>query len=171
MLTRAADGGEPLTIVSVAYTLAPVRPETAGGAEQVLAMLDRGLVAAGHRSVVVALEGSSVAGTLVSVSAPTGTLNDAIRTEQHRRVRAVLAEALDHLARAGTPADVVHMHGIDFLDVLPPAGVPVLATLHLPPDWYPPEVWTLGTRRPGTFLHCVSESQHRRCPPARCCCP
>ena len=156
----------PLTIVSVAYALAPVRPETAGGAEQVLATLDRALVAAGHRSVVVALEGSSVAGALAPVAAPTGALDDGARAEQHRRVRAVLAEQLARLARAGTPADVVHMHGIDFLDVLPPAGVPVLATLHLPPDWYPPAVWALAAPggRPDSYLHCVSESQQRRCP-------
>ena len=29
------------------------------------------------------------------------------------------------------------MHGLDFHVYLPPPGPPVLATLHLPPDWYP----------------------------------
>jgi len=157
----------PLTVVSVAYALAPVRPDTAGGSEQVLAALDRALVAAGHRSVVVALEGSCAAGRLVPVPAPRGTLDDAVRAAQHRRMRVVLAEELDRLARAGTPADVVHMHGLDFSDVLPPAGVPVLATLHLPPDWYPPDIWELRGRdgwRPDTYLHCVSAAQERRCP-------
>ena len=43
------------------------------------------------------------------------------------------------------------------------AGPPVLATLHLPPDWYPPEVFEPA--RPDTFLHCVSASQRARCPP------
>ncbi len=159
--------GAPLTVVSVAYALAPVRPETAGGSEQVLAALDRALVAAGHRSVVVAMEGSAVAGTLVPVAAPGGALDDAARDRQQARVRAALADALGALARAGTPADVVHLHGIDFPAVLPPAGVPVLATLHLPPAWYPPEVWAFGGRdgpRPHTYLHCVSEAQARRCP-------
>ncbi|GJG86040.1 glycosyl transferase family 1 [Gemmatimonadetes bacterium T265] len=156
-----------LTVVSVAYALAVVRPDTAGGAEQVLAALDRALVDAGHRSIVVALEGSCTAGTLVPVRAPYGTLDNWVRAAQHRRMRVVLAAELDRLERAGTPADVVHMHGLDFYDVLPPAGVPVLATLHLPPDWYPSDIWALGGRdgwRPDTYLHCVSEAQQRRCP-------
>ena len=68
-MTASAPTARPLTVVSVAYALAPVRPDTAGGAEQVLGALDRALVAAGHRSVVVALAGSRVAGTLAAVEA------------------------------------------------------------------------------------------------------
>ncbi|MDQ6925733.1 MAG: glycosyltransferase, partial [Candidatus Eremiobacteraeota bacterium] len=156
-----------LTVVSVAYALAAVRPDTVGGSEQVLATIDRALVAAGHRSVVVALDGSCTAGRLVPVPAPQGTLDNGVRAAQHRRMRVVLADELDRLERAGTPADVVHMHGLDFYDVLPPAGVPVLATLHLPPAWYPSDIWELQGRdgwRPETYLHCVSEAQQRRCP-------
>jgi glycosyltransferase involved in cell wall biosynthesis len=55
------------------------------------------------------------------------------------------------------------MHGIDCHAYLPPAGPPVLVTLHLPVDWYPEHVFDLD--RPGTFLHCVSASQRARCPP------
>ena len=44
-MTRAS---VPLTVVSVAYALAAVRPETAGGAEQVLAAVDRALAAPTH---------------------------------------------------------------------------------------------------------------------------
>ncbi len=162
-----------LTVVSVAYSLAPVGPGAAGGAEQVLAAVDRALVAAGHRSVVVALEGSRVAGALAAVPAPAGLLDEAARRAQQARVRGRLADALRALAAAGTPADVVHLHGIDCLDVLPPAAplgrpLPVLVTLHLPPAWYPEAVWALAGRggaRPHTHLHCVSEAQARRCPP------
>jgi glycosyltransferase involved in cell wall biosynthesis len=60
------------------------------------------------------------------------------------------------------PVDVVHMHGIDFHAYLPPPGPPVLVTLHLPPEWYPPSAFHLD--RPNTFLHCVSASQRARCP-------
>ncbi len=42
--------------------------------------------------------------------------------------------------------------------------MPTLATLHLPPAWYPDAVWSLG--RPDTHLHCVSASQRAACPPA-----
>ena len=38
-----------LTILSVAYPLAPVGPDAVGGAEQVLSQLDHALTAAGHR--------------------------------------------------------------------------------------------------------------------------
>jgi glycosyltransferase involved in cell wall biosynthesis len=60
------------------------------------------------------------------------------------------------------PVDVIHLHGIDFAGYLPAPGVPVLATLHLPPEWYPPEVFHLD--RPDTWLNPVSLAQRRACP-------
>ena len=148
-----------LTVLQVAYPFAPVGPAAVGGAEQVLTQLDAAVVAAGHRSVVVAAEGSVVAGTLVPVVVPPRTLTDAARRvvrERHRR--AIEAAVAEHAP------DVLHFHGIDFFDYLPPAGPPALATLHLPPDWYPADVFRLT--RPRTWLHCVSASQRRACPPA-----
>ena len=60
-----------LTVLSLGYALAPVGPDAVGGAEQVLSALDHALVAAGHRSSVVAPAGSRVAGTLApSLSVP-----------------------------------------------------------------------------------------------------
>ena len=55
-----------LTVLLIAYPLAAVGPDSVGGSEQVLAALDRALVAAGHRSIVIACEGSVVEGELVS---------------------------------------------------------------------------------------------------------
>jgi hypothetical protein len=81
----ARRGGVSLTILSVAYPLAPVSPDAAGGAEQVLAMLDRGIVEGGHRSIVVAQDGSRVAGTLVPVPAIAGELDDAAKARAHAR--------------------------------------------------------------------------------------
>src|SRR3954447_19417870 len=43
-----------LTVLSVAYPLAPVSQDAVGGAEQMLSHLDHALVRAGHRSIVVA---------------------------------------------------------------------------------------------------------------------
>src|SRR5262249_41003285 len=60
--------------------------------------------------------------------------------------------------------DVVHMHGVDFAEYLPPPTVPVLATLHLPIQWYSPGA--LHPARPGTWLNCVSQTQHEGCPPS-----
>ncbi len=145
-----------LTILSVAYPLAPVSPDAAGGAEQVLSMLDRAITEAGHRSIVVAQDGSRVAGTLVPVPAKSGELDEAATARAHAATRAAIGSAL-----ARFPVDLVHLHGIDFHAYLPPPGPPVLATLHLPPSWYPAEA--LRPTRPDTWLHCVSDVQHAAC--------
>ena len=145
-----------LTILSVAFPLAPVSPDAAGGSEQILSMLDRAIVSAGHRSVVVAQEGSEVAGTLVPVPVSAGLLDDSARERGQAATRAAIASAL-----ARHPVDLVHMHGLDFYAALPPPGPPVLATLHLPPSWYPAEA--VRPSRPDTWLHCVSESQQGGC--------
>jgi glycosyltransferase involved in cell wall biosynthesis len=146
-----------LSVLSVAFPFAPVGPDAVGGAEQVLAQLDAALVRAGHRSVVVACAGSRTAGTLVATPPATGAITDAVRLRVHAAHRRAIARALSRW-----PVDVVHMHGIDFHAYPPPPGPPVLVTLHLPPEWYPPEVFQ--PERPNTFLHCVSASQRARCP-------
>jgi glycosyltransferase involved in cell wall biosynthesis len=58
--------------------------------------------------------------------------------------------------------DVIHLHGVDFYEYLPRTEVPVLATLHLPPDLYPECIYR--GEHPGLFLHCVSQAQHHHCP-------
>ena len=139
-----------LTVLSVAYPLAPVGPDAVGGAEQVLATLDRALVAAGHRSRVIACEGSIVAGELLPIARAPGTLDDAARASAQAAVRQVLATQT---------ADVFHLHGIDFATYLPSGGPPLLATLHLPPTWYSAEA--LNPARGDVWLHCVSSAQDR----------
>jgi glycosyltransferase involved in cell wall biosynthesis len=147
-----------LTVLSVAYPLAPVGPDAVGGAEQVLTQLDAALVAAGHRSIVVACAGSRVAGTLVATRAPTPPFTDPLRQRAWDVHRQAIARVL-----ASERVDVVHMHGIDFPAYVPPAGTaPVLVTLHLPPGWYPPAVFS-GSRS-DLHLVCVSRSQRRACP-------
>lgn len=147
-----------LTVLNVAYPFAPVGPMTVGGAEQVLAQLDAALVAAGHQSIVVAGEGSRTAGSLIVTDGPAGPITEAGRRrtwDQHRNNIA--------LVLASHAVDLVHMHGVDFSQYLPPSGrVPVLVTLHLPPSWYAPPVFQLARR--DVYLHCVSHSQHRACP-------
>ena len=146
-----------LTVLSVAFPFAPVGQDAVGGAEQVLAQLDAALVRAGHQSIVVACAGSSPAGALVATPRTTGPITDSVRRHVHVAHRRAIERALQRW-----PADVVHMHGIDFHAYLPPPGPPVLVTLHLPPEWYPPAIFHL--KRPNTFLHCVSVSQRARCP-------
>lgn len=147
-----------LTVLSVAYPLAPVSADAVGGAEQILARLDGALVAAGHRSIVVAQDGSHVAGTLVPVPASSSILDESAKAAAQAGTREAIAAAL-----ARFPVDLIHLHGIDFDAYLPAPGVPVLATLHLPPSWYAETALRPG--RPDTWLHCVSAAQHRDCPP------
>lgn len=146
-----------LTVLSVAYPFAPVGPDAVGGAEQVLAQLDAALVAAGHRSIVVASASSRVAGELVPTAPPPQPFDT-----QKERTWAAHRSAIDQVL-ATTHVDVVHMHGIDFHAYLPdPGKVPILVTLHLPPAWYPREVF--ADTREDVHLHCVSQAQHRACP-------
>lgn len=155
-----------LSILSVAYPFANVSPSAVGGAEQVLWSLDRGLVRRGHRSVVLAREGSSVHGTLVSPDAPglpadgSVTVDDHAWALAHGSWRAAIARLL-----AEHRFDVVHFHGVDFHAYAPESGTPALATLHLPPDRYAPSVFAAA--RPGLHLCCVSEAQRAACPPSR----
>jgi glycosyltransferase involved in cell wall biosynthesis len=115
-------------------------------------------VDAGHRSIVVARQDSRVAGALVPIADAGEPLTD----EAQRRTWAACREAVRHAIDHG-PVDVVHFHSLHFHRCLPPAGPPVLATLHLPPEWYGPEAFHLS--RPETYLHCVSATQRGACPP------
>jgi glycosyltransferase involved in cell wall biosynthesis len=121
----------PLTVLSVAYPLAKVSPGTAGGAEQVLLTLDRGLVGRGHRSLVIAAAGSRCYGLPIPVTIPMGELHGAARQQARERFKRTIENAI-----AVHHPDVVHMHGIDFADYLPETDIPIMVTLHLPLCWY-----------------------------------
>ena len=148
-----------LTVLSVAYPLAPVGPDAVGGAEQVVARLDRALTDAGHRSIVVAREDSTPAGDLLPIPKYDTPIDDGIRKAAQHHTRAAIQRALEKWH-----VDVVHMHGFDFHEYIPPQVVPALITLHLPPTWYPLNVFALP--RPNTYLNCVSQAQQKQCPGA-----
>ncbi len=149
-----------LTVLNIAYPLAPVGIDSVGGSEQVLSSLDHALTAAGHRSIVIACAGSQAAGALHAFPAPPtdGPITDAIHSARQDAIRAITADVLRR-----ERVDVIHMHGLDFYSYLPPPGPPMLATLHLPPGWYPPEA--LAPPREDSWVHGVSESQMRGVPP------
>src|SRR5713226_1024606 len=109
-----------LKVLSVAYPFARVGVDAVGGSEQILALLDRGMKAAGHRSIVIAPEGSRVEGELIAARAG---------REWREAIAAVMSRG---------DIDLVHMHGMDFAEYLPDEGPVVLATLHLPVSYYPP---------------------------------
>ncbi len=126
----------PLTVLSVAFPFAPVRPDVAGGAEQILCALDRALVSAGHRSLVLASAGSQTQGELTALPSPMEAIDDAARTSTWALWRDTIVE----LQQRHAP-DVTHLHGVDFSNYLPSFGRTVV-TLHLPLDWYDAEALT-----------------------------
>lgn len=147
-----------LAVLNIAHPFAPVGFGTAGGAEQIVAALDRALCAAGHRSLVVGCAGSQVDGTLIPVPRIPNRLDDAAIRLGHERLRHAIAATL-----AEQRIDVVHMHGVDIHACLPPPGAPVLVTLHLALDHYDPRV--LRPARLDVWFNCVSAWQHRAAPP------
>lgn len=146
-----------LTVLSVAYPLTPVGPDAVGGSEQILTLLDAALTRAGHQSIVIACDGSAPQGTLFPTPRHDGALTDPVRAWAQGQHRIAIEEALRKW-----PVDVIHMHSLDFWRYLPSGNVPLLATLHLPPDWYPEEVFDL--HRPNFHLNCVSKAQRQACP-------
>lgn len=141
-----------LTILSVAFTLAAVGPDSVGGAEQVLSEIDHGLVRGGHTSVVIAPPGSKIAGTLIPTLPVDGPVSSETWTVAHDATRQAIAYTLDRYN-----IDLIHMHGADFADVLPRQDIPVLVTLHLPRTCYRKDPVCID--RAKTYFHCVSRSQ------------
>lgn len=141
-----------MRVLSVAFPFAPVRPDTPGGAEQVLFTIDNALCSSGHGSIVVARKDSEIKGTLVPVRQTEGMIDNEVRASVHEEYRNIIGRAI-----ARFKIDLVHMHGIDFHAYMPPDGPPVLVTLHLPIAWYPAEALCQG--RPDVVFNCVSRSQ------------
>lgn len=148
-----------LRVLSIGYPLAKAGLNAVGGSEQILAQIDRGLVTAGMVSHVIAPAGSEVAGTLHPIPSVEGPISEAVRLSRQefcrQQIRAVLARH---------PIDVVHFHGLDFSAYPLPSSLPAIASLHLPPDWYAPEIFAAHD---GPWLLPVSETQAAQCPPSR----
>lgn len=146
-----------MRILSIAFALATVADGAVGGAEQVLAQIDNGLVSAGHESIVVAASDSQVRGTLFGTSKRPSRVTKEYYGFRYTEHQSKITEAL-----ASGPVDLVHMHGFDFYEFIPKGDVPVLATLHLPPTWY--RNWIYQIDRPHFYLNCVSTSQRMQAP-------
>jgi len=129
-----------LTVANVAFSRAPVRRDAVGGAEQVVAMLDAALVAAGHRSIVVARADSEVAGEL--------------HAEIPRDADVVHFHGLDFDRFCGVrrPCRRSDSGGT--------AAALQIVTVHLPPSWY-----AAGALSHSDFTYvCVSESERAAFP-------
>lgn len=139
-----------MRVLSVGYPLFPVSCDASGGAEQILSGIDRELVEHGHESYVVAASGSKVSGRLLAATASDPSQTDQDRQSAQAEHLAIIEQCLRRQS-----IDVIHFHGLDFHTYLPPTRVPMLATLHLPIDWYPPSIFDL----PNVQLNCVSQTQ------------
>jgi len=143
------------TILSVAFPLLPVTSGSGGGAEQILSLVERGLVEAGYRSIVVAAKGSEIAGTLIETPAATSEITEDIRADAQQKHAQAIEQAL-----SVTKVDLIHFHGLDFCSYKPADKVPKLATLHLPCQWYPASIFNNG----GVQINCVSQTQANAAP-------
>jgi glycosyltransferase involved in cell wall biosynthesis len=137
-----------------------------GGAQVLFADLARGLAARGHEVWVAAAEGSSLAGTRVL---PLAIDSRAMRPADLRRTVGERADA-DAQAAAfrrvrawldehGGDVDAVHAHAYDApaFDSLAGSPVPVVHTLHLPPNDQGVVRAAREARRHGAMLVTVSE--------------
>ncbi|HEX2686458.1 MAG TPA: GNAT family N-acetyltransferase, partial [Kofleriaceae bacterium] len=107
-----------------------------------------------HDSIVLAGAGSRAAGHLVTIPPHTGWIDGRAREAAHAAYRRELAR-LCHDHRI----DVVHFHGSDFTEYQPELEieVPLVATLHLPGNYYARDVLAV----PRVLRICVSHAQRR----------
>jgi glycosyltransferase involved in cell wall biosynthesis len=147
------------TVLSVAYPLTVVGPDAAGGSEQILTLLDRTLVETGNRSLVIAAENSVLQGEHIPSPNPPARLDNSVREWSRKIHRQLIREVL-----ASYPVDLIHMQALDFHLYTPEVRPPLLATLHLPPDWYPSSVFAVPQEN--YHLNFVSSTQFSAAPPS-----
>jgi glycosyltransferase involved in cell wall biosynthesis len=136
----------------VAYPLLPVSERSAGGAEQILWTLERELNRRGWQTEVAACTGSEIAGRLI-VTGPASRALDAFAQREREH-----ADCVVDACRTGNYALLLD-HSGSFFRHARQLSVPVLASLHLPRQLYPPE--TFDTLSENVSFHCVSQSQSR----------
>lgn len=145
----------PLKILQAAYPFAPAGTEAVGGAEQVLSALECAAAHAGHASIVAGCAGSKSFGQFIETCRVPPEISPESRQAVWQDHRAAIENAIDIFS-----VDLVHMHGVDFYQYLPRRDVPILATLHLPLECYPADLFS---RLPdNVWLNCVSASQYSR---------
>ena len=145
-----------MRVLYVAYPLLPVTEASAGGAEQMLWVLEREINRRGHSTVVAACQGSRVSGKLLETgSAAPGVDRFAEREAEHS------GRILDYIADCeanGQPFDLIHDKSGHFWKHAGEQNLPVLATLHLARRLYTSEMFKQFP--PNLFFNCVSQS-HR----------
>ncbi len=140
----------------VAYPLLPLSEESCGGAEQMLAALEREMAWRGHRTVIAACSGSKAYGELYSTGPEVLDIDGfKERNAEHQRQLLML---LRH-GKARGEFDLVHDKSGHFWQSARYLDVPVLATLHLPRSFYPASAFE--SVPPNLYFNCVSVTQSR----------
>ena len=145
----------PLQILYVAYPLLTVSDESAGGAEQILWTLEREMARRGAQPTVAASSGSQVSGELFVTGEPCSLPDDFERRNREHQDRVV--EFVRDRSRQGRPLDLVHDQSGSFWPRAAEIDVPVLATLHLPRNFYSAELFSNIPEN--VFFNCVSQAQ------------
>jgi glycosyltransferase involved in cell wall biosynthesis len=143
------------SILYVAYPLLPVSDESAGGAEQILWLLEREMSRRGYETTVAACAGSRISGELFA-SGRAVDEPDRYEVREAEHCARTLQEVFRR-GREGRGFDMVHDQSGSFWRHAGQLAVPVLATLHLPRSFYRPELFE--QLAPNVFFNCVSESQ------------
>jgi len=142
----------------VAYPLLPVTEESAGGAEQMLHVLESEAARAGYSTTTAACAGSRMAGQLYATTvAGRGTLHSAAMEERKHALRTL--ELISIREAIGCKFDLIHDKSGSFFTYAGKLDVPVLATLHLPRSFYPRHYFAHLPEN--VFFNCVSQSQAR----------
>jgi glycosyltransferase involved in cell wall biosynthesis len=124
----------PLRVLYVSYPLLTVSEDSAGGAEQMLWVLEREMSRRGLATTVAASAGSQISGELFITGEPCSQPDDFERRNQEHRDRVV---ALVHQrSLEGRAFDLIHDKSGSFWTRARELDVPVLATLHLPRHFY-----------------------------------
>jgi glycosyltransferase involved in cell wall biosynthesis len=144
-----------MRILYIAYPLLTVCEDSAGGAEQVLWALEREMSRRGATTAVAASAGSRVAGELFVTGDPCSQSDDFERRNREHQQRTV--DWVRRCARSGADFDLVHDMSGSFWPRAAEIDAPLLATLHLPRDFYPPHV--LENVPANVAVNCVSQAQ------------
>ena len=142
-----------MKILYISYPLLPLSDDIAGGAEQVLLTVAREMSMRGHEVTIAAAAGSVVPGKLLATGYPSSRTDDFERRKIEHE-----AAILEHLANH--EYDLVHDMSGSFWQRASAVPGPMLATLHLPPEYYPAEAfWKVPN---DLMFNGVSSSQARR---------
>ncbi len=143
----------PARILYISYPLLTVSQESAGGAEQVLWTLEREMARRGIPTAVAASAGSRISGELLPTGEPCTQADDFERRNREHQ------ETIIRSLRGPHRFDLVHDMSGSFWMRASEIDLPVLATLHLPRSFYPPQ--SFDHVPPSLALNCVSQSQAR----------